>query len=119
MAFSDDALREVGSAIGCAAIRAFYPDDDMVEVLTAFMEFFAANSCGQCSGCRMETQMLSNIMKQTLVGRGNEKLLRQIPLVIKNANAKPSLCGLVKMPAPAMLSALKYFPDEFARPRMG
>lgn len=116
VAFADDALKEAGSAIGCAAIRAFSSDDDMVKVLAGLMEFFAANSCGQCPGCRMETQMLSNIMRQTLSGRGNEKLLRQIPAVIKNGNSKPSLCGLVKMPAPPMLTALKHFADEFARP---
>jgi NADH:ubiquinone oxidoreductase subunit F (NADH-binding) len=118
VAFSDDALKEAGSAIGCAAIRAFSFDDDMVKVLTELMEFFAANSCGQCPGCRMETQMLSNIMKQTRSGRGNDKLLRQIPAVIKNANAKPGLCGLLKMPAPPMLTALQYFAEEFARPKI-
>jgi NADH:ubiquinone oxidoreductase subunit F (NADH-binding) len=118
IAFSDEALKAAGSAIGCAAIRAFSWDDDMVKVLAEIMAFFAANSCGQCPGCRMETQMLSNIMKQTLSGRGNAKLLGQIPAVIKNANAKAGLCGLVKMPAPAILTALKHFADEFARPRI-
>jgi NADH:ubiquinone oxidoreductase subunit F (NADH-binding) len=117
IAFSYEALGEAGSAIGCAAIRAFSWDDDMVKVLADLMEFFAMSSCGQCPGCRMETQMLSNIMKQTLSGRGSEKLLRQIPAVIKNANAKPALCGLIKMPAPAILTALTHFADEFARPR--
>jgi NADH:ubiquinone oxidoreductase subunit F (NADH-binding) len=113
--FSDKALKEAGSAIGCCAIRAFSGDDDMVKVVAELMEFFAINSCGQCPSCRMETQMLSNIMRQTLAGKGNEKILTQVPAVIKNANAKPSRCGLVQMPAPAILSALKCFPEEFAR----
>jgi len=112
--FSDDTLKEAGSALGCAAIRGFSADEDMPRVVAELMEFFAVNSCGQCPGCRMETQMLSNIMKQTLAGRQNDKLLRQVPMVIKNANSKPALCGLIKMPAPPILTALKHFPDEFS-----
>jgi NADH:ubiquinone oxidoreductase subunit F (NADH-binding) len=115
VAYSNEALKEIGSAVGCGAIRAFSQDEDMLEVLTQIMEFFAAESCGQCPGCRMETQMLANIMRQARAGRGSEKLLRQIPLIIKNAHAKPALCGLVKMPAPPILTALELFADELSR----
>lgn len=115
VAFTSEALKAIGSAVGCAAIRAFSSDDDMAKEVAEIMQFFADNSCGQCPGCRMETQMLSNIMRQARVNPDNERLLRQIPVVIKNANAKPALCGLIKMPAPPILTALQHFPEEFSK----
>jgi NADH-quinone oxidoreductase subunit F len=79
------------------------------------MAFFSSNSCGQCPSCRMETHMLNSIMTQVLAKKANEKLLRQVPVIIKNATIKPALCGLVQMPARPMLSALEKFPEEFRR----
>lgn len=110
--FQYEALKLVGSALGCAAIRAYSHDDDMVAAVAEIMEFFAHSSCGQCPPCRMETQMLSTIMKQTLSGRGNPRLLKQIPVII-NANVNKGICGLIKMPVAPMLSALKSFGSEF------
>ena len=110
--FQGEALKLAGSALGCAAIRAFSHDDDMVAAVAEIMEFFARNSCGQCPSCRMETKMLSSIMKQTLSGRGNARLLKQIPVII-NANVTKGICGLIKMPVDPMLSALSNFGDEF------
>lgn len=110
--FDHRSLKDAGSALGCGAIRAFADGDDMVGVVAEIMEFFSANSCGQCPSCRMETQMLSSIMKQTLAGRANERLTRQIPVII-NANAGKGICSLIAMPAPPILSALSKFGDEF------
>lgn len=110
--FQGEALKRVGSALGCAAIRAYSDDDDMVVVVAGVMDFFAHSSCGQCPQCRMETQMLSTIMKQTLSGRGSQRLLKQVPVII-NANVNKGICGLIKMPVAPMLSALENFGSEF------
>lgn len=112
--FLNETLKLAGSALGCAAIRAYAQEDDMIAVVAEITEFFADNSCGQCPQCRMETQMLSTIMKQTLAGRGNPRLLKQIPVIIR-ANVGKGICGLIKMPVEPVLSALKNFGSEFDR----
>jgi NADH:ubiquinone oxidoreductase subunit F (NADH-binding) len=113
--FEYGALKQAGSALGCAAIRAFSQDDDMVLYVADTMAFFSKSSCGQCPSCRMETHMLNSIMTQVVAKKANEKLLKQVPVIIRNATLKPALCGLVQMPARPILSALEKFPAEFRR----
>jgi NADH:ubiquinone oxidoreductase subunit F (NADH-binding) len=113
--FEDRALKLVGSTLGCGAIRAFSRTDDIVSYVAEIMSFFADSTCGQCPACRMETQMLASIMAQVMAKRATEKLLRQVPVIVKNATSKPALCSFVHMPAAMILSALKRFPEEFDR----
>lgn len=115
VAFENTALKQAGSALGCAAIRAFSHDDDIVAYVAQVMAFFAGNSCGQCPSCRMETQMLNGIMTQVIAKRATAKLLRQAPIVIRTAAVKPAICGLVQMPAAPILTALQKFPEDFGR----
>ena len=112
--FDDASLKHAGSALGCAAIRAFSEEDDMVRVVAEQMDFFAAASCGQCPACRMTTQMLSTMTRQILAGRGTAALLRQVPVLIER-NADKGICGFLKMPGPPMLSVLRHFPAELDR----
>ena len=110
--FDAGSLAKAGSSLGCAAIRGFAEEADMVAVVSEIAEFFAKESCGQCPQCRMETQMLATILKQTRVGRGNQKLLNQIPVIVK-LNVDKGICGLIKMPVAPVYSALKSFAQEF------
>lgn len=112
--FDHAPLREAGSALGCGVIRAFDEDQDMVSVAADVMDFFRQSCCGQCPGCRMQTQVLSRIMDQTLAGRGSEKLTRQVPIVLK-ANEDKGICGFIHMPEAPALSILKKFNEDFVR----
>lgn len=112
--FDGPSLKVAGSALGCAAIRAFSDEDDLVSVVAEQMAFFAAASCGQCPACRMMTQMLSAITKQILAGRATHALLGQVPILIEK-NVEKGICGFLKMPGPPMLSAMRHFPAEFER----
>ena len=114
VAFDHAALRAAGSALGCGVIRAYDEDQDMAGVTAEAMAFFARSSCGQCPGCRMQAQVLARIMAQTLAGQGSEKLLLQVPLVVK-ANADKGICGFIHMPGPPALSAMEKFPADFTR----
>lgn len=111
--FEESALKRAGSALGCAAIRALAIDDDVVQFVAGIMKFFADGSCGQCPPCRMETQMLASIMAQVVAQKGTDKLLKQIPLIIKSATAKPAICSLIRMPVAPITTALAKFGGEF------
>ena len=112
--FDGASLSAAGSALGCAVIRAFAQDDDMVAAVAEVMDFFAKASCGQCPSCRMETQMLASITKQILQGRGNALLVAKIPRLI-GMSAGKGICGLIAMPAQPAISALRHFEHEFNR----
>jgi NADH-quinone oxidoreductase subunit F len=58
------AFRDAGSALGCG-VMTYYPEGTcMVEETLSIARFFAAESCGQCSACQMETQQLVRILEQ-------------------------------------------------------
>lgn len=112
--FEHDALAAAGSALGCAAVRAYGEGADMVGAMVEVATFFKEGSCGQCPQCRMETHMLAAILKQFAVGNGSEKLLQQIPRLI-DANVSKGICGLIKMPVAPVLTGIHKFEGEFRK----
>lgn len=111
--FDAATLTRLGSALGCAVIRAFSIEDCMVRLIGETMHFFAVESCGQCPRCRMETNMLDTIVRQVLNGAGSQKLLDKVEGIIKLARGQ-GICSLIDMPVAPIRSGLHHFADEFA-----
>lgn len=107
-----EALKQHGSALGCAAIRAYSADTCMVAEISRIMHFFARGSCGQCPRCRMETNMLDTIVRRVLTGGGNWQLLGQVDKLIELAKGE-GICTLIDMPVAPIKTGLTLFPDEF------
>lgn len=112
MPLDAEALKQRGSALGCAAIRAYSVDSCMVDEISNIMHFFARGSCGQCPRCRMETNMLDTIVRRVLTGGGNWQLLGQVDKLIELAKGE-GICTLIDMPVAPIKTGLTLFPDEF------
>jgi NADH:ubiquinone oxidoreductase subunit F (NADH-binding) len=106
-------LLAAGSALGCGVVRAFDDRTCIVEVLEEIVRFFAAESCGQCPACRMETGLLARLVGQTRAGAGNPELLDKLPEVLDFDATKGGLCSLIAMPGPPVRSALARFRADF------
>ena len=107
-----EVLKQHGSALGCAAIRAYSVDSCMVGEISKIMHFFAQGSCGQCPRCRMETNMLDAIVRRVLNGGGNWQLLGQVDKLIELAKGE-GICTLIDMPVAPIKTGLTLFADEF------
>lgn len=107
------ALQAAGSALGCGVVRVFDDRTCIVEVLEEIVGFFAAESCGQCPACRMETGLLARLVGQTRAGSGNAALLDKLPEVLDFAATKGGMCSLIAMPGPPVRSALARFRSDF------
>ncbi len=107
-----NSVREAGSMIGCGVVRLVTEGSCMVEETLRIAEFFAAESCGQCPACRMETNMLASMLKKVQEGQGASPLLDQFEKVI-SFNKGKGFCNLVNMPGPPIESALKLFRSDF------
>ncbi len=106
------AFRDAGSALGCG-VMTYYPEGTcMVEETLRIARFFAAESCGQCPACQMETQQLVRILEQVQNGKANAAALASVDRVIQFARGK-GFCSLISMPAPPLQSALRLFPEDF------
>ncbi len=110
--FDAATLVRLGSALGCAVIRAFSIEECMVRHIGETMHFFAVESCGQCPRCRMETNMLDTIVRQVMNGAGTQKLLDKVEGIIQLARGQ-GICSLIDMPVAPIRSGLQHFADEF------
>jgi NADH-quinone oxidoreductase subunit F len=106
-------MRDAGSALGCGVVRLVAEGACIVEEVVKIAEFFAAESCGQCPACRMETNTLTMLLKKAQQGQGGQAVLDQCGKVLAFNKGK-GFCNLIAMPGPPIESALQLFPEDFA-----
>ncbi len=107
VALDFDTLNEYGCFIGSAAIIVFSQADSVRELALNAMRFFADESCGQCTPCRVGTTRAVQLMQQAVWDRA---LLHELAQTMMDA----SICGLGQAAPNPMLCAMKYFPQEFS-----
>ena len=100
-----DTLTPYGCFIGSAAIVVLSDKDTAAAAARNVMKFFADESCGQCTPCRVGTQKAVQLMTDR---RWDKPLLEEL----SQAMADASICGLGQAAPNPMLSVLKYFPRE-------
>ena len=98
-------LDELDSFIGSAALIVFSEDDNMAGAALNLMRFFADESCGQCTPCRVGCEKAVKLMEG---GSWDEGLLTELSATMRDA----SICGLGQAAPNPMLSALKHFPED-------
>ena len=90
----------------------------MVDIAKFFLEFTVDESCGKCTPCRVGTKRLLEILDKITSGNGTLEdmdKMEELCYYIK----ENSLCGLGQTAPNPVLSTLKYFRDEYERPRGG
>lgn len=113
VALDREPLAQLGSTLGCGALRILEDGECVMEVIDEIAQFFMAEACGQCPACNMETQTLAKIITQVKNGRGMPQLMDQIPKVAAFAEGKGQ-CGLVSMPVSPLISAARLYPEDIA-----
>lgn len=107
-----EALSAAGAMMGSGGMVVLDDSDCIVEMCRYFLSFTQDESCGKCSPCRIGTMRLKEMLTRLTVGKGREsdlELLEQLSQVVK----EQSLCGLGKTAPNPILTALKYFREEF------
>jgi len=101
-----DTLNKYGCFIGSAAIIVLSDKDDIKRAALNAMRFFAHESCGQCTPCRVGTAKATQLMQQP---HWDQPLMQALAQTMMDA----SICGLGQAAPNPMLCAMKYFPEEF------
>jgi formate dehydrogenase len=102
-----DTLNEYGCFIGSAAVIVLSDKDRAVDAARNMMHFFADESCGQCTPCRVGTAKAALLMAEKNWDRG---LLEEL----SQAMADASICGLGQAAPNPIRCVIKYFPHEIA-----
>lgn len=100
-----DTLQPHGCFIGSAAVIVLSQHDRARDAAQAMMEFFADESCGQCTPCRVGTAKAAELMKAPL---WDNATLEDLNTVMADA----SICGLGQAAPNPVRCVQKYFPHE-------
>lgn len=107
-------LADEGSMLGSAGVVVLNDTVDMVEAALMQAIFFEDESCGQCSPCRIGTQILRQALARYLENGRDPTALEHVGDVSWGMG-EASICGLGQAASLPLTSAMKYFPDEFKR----
>ncbi|WKD28783.1 NAD(P)H-dependent oxidoreductase subunit E [Halomonas sp. KG2] len=102
-----DTLQEHGCFIGSAAVIVLSDQDNLRGVATNLLAFFADESCGQCTPCRVGTEKMLTLLERNEWDAG---LMTQLSQVMIDA----SICGLGQAAPNPVLGLLKDFRSELA-----
>jgi formate dehydrogenase beta subunit len=100
-----DTLQPYGCFIGSAAVIVLSQHDRARDAALNLMQFFAEESCGQCTPCRVGTEKAVGLMEQRA---WNKPLLDDL----SQAMADASICGLGQAAPNPIACVYKYFPQE-------
>jgi formate dehydrogenase beta subunit len=102
-----DTLQPYGCFIGSAAVIVLSQHDRARDAALNLLEFFAEESCGQCTPCRVGTQKAVGLMERPV---WDKALLDDL----SQAMADASICGLGQAAPNPIACVYRYFPDELA-----
>jgi len=100
-----DTLQPHGCFIGSAAVIILSQHDRARDAALNLMRFFADESCGQCTPCRVGTQKAVGLLATP---KWDTALLAELSQVMIDA----SICGLGQAAPNPITCVIQYFPEE-------
>jgi len=107
-----ETINQTGAIVGSGGMIVIDQDNCIVDTARYFLSFTQQESCGKCPPCRIGTKRMLEILERICAGEGTladldflENIASQVKL--------GSLCGLGTTAPNPVLTAIKYFRDEF------
>lgn len=107
-----DELVEKGSMLGTAAVIVMDETTCMVQMLQNTSDFYAEESCGQCTPCREGSGWLHRMVTRIEAGDASMEDLENLKRAAKNIEGR-TICALGESNAWPVGAFLKHFYDEF------
>ncbi len=108
-----DSLAAAGSMAGSGGVIVLDDSRDMVWVLNNINEFYAHESCGQCTPCREGSLWMKKITERMLNGGGVTEDPRTLKTIGDNIAGR-TICAFGEACAWPTQSFVEKFPEEFA-----
>ena len=108
-----DALTPLDATAGSGAVMVFPDGTDVVGVVAEVQRFFAAESCQKCTPCRIGTRLLHRTMSD--LGDGGVAADHASVGRWLDVMEQGSICGLGTAAPSIVRSAMRWWPDRFAR----
>jgi NADH-quinone oxidoreductase subunit F len=107
-----ESLAKAGSMLGSGGMIVFDETVRMPEVLSVIADFYAHESCGQCTPCREGTGWAAKVLRNMVAGKGKKS---DINLLLKIADMMEgkTICPLADADVMPIRSFLTKFRSEF------
>jgi formate dehydrogenase len=99
------ALESYGSFVGSAAVVVLSDRDSLKAAALNLMRFFADESCGKCTPCRVGTEKAVELMQHPV---WDEALLNELAQAMRDA----SICGLGQAAPNTFASVFRFFRED-------
>jgi len=106
-----DSLAGIGSMLGSAAIIVIDEATPILDVLKKVARFYAHESCGQCTPCRIGTSWIYKIVERMSAGRGEKGDTEELVRLASNIKGK-TLCPLGDAASMPVLSLAQKFKND-------
>jgi NADH-quinone oxidoreductase subunit F len=107
-----EALKESGAMMGSGGLVVLDDRDCMVDISRFFLRFTCHESCGKCTFCRVGTRRMVEILDRMCEGKGRPEDLDNLGELADRVS-RNSLCGLGQTAPNPVLTAMRYFREEF------
>jgi NADH-quinone oxidoreductase subunit F len=107
-----DSLQQAGSMSGSGAIIVMDDTTDIVGALANLSEFYAHESCGQCTPCREGALWMSKALHRMTHGHGRKADADYLLHIAQNIQGR-TICAFGEAASWPVLSFVKKFKDEF------
>ena len=101
-----------GSMLGCASVIVMDEKADVVKQVRRMAQFYAHESCGQCTPCREGSSWVTKILRRIEDGRGTEEDLDHL-VEITDQMVGTTICVLSDSVAAPVQSSIKKFREEY------
>ena len=108
-----DSLIAAGSMSGSGAIIVLDDSADMVEVLENIAQFYAHESCGQCTPCREGSLWMAKALHRLTHGQGRESDADYLTKIADNIPGGRTICAFGEACAWPVQSFVGKFKEEF------
>ena len=106
-----NSVAAAGSMMGSAAIIVIDDRTPILEVLKKVVKFYAHESCGQCTPCRLGTNWIFKIVKRMAEGKGEQGDADSLLRLAANIKGR-TLCPMGDAAAMPVFSIAKKFKEE-------
>ena len=107
-----ESVAQAGSMLGTASVIVMDDRTNMVTQVRRMVEFYAHESCGQCTPCREGTAWMVKILRRIEAGQGTPEDVDTLLGVSKNVTGT-TICVLSDSVAAPVQSSIKKFRDEY------
>jgi NADH-quinone oxidoreductase subunit F len=106
-----DALKEVKSGLGTAAVIVMDQSTDVVKAIARLAYFYKHESCGQCTPCREGTGWMWRVISRMAEGRAEIEEIDMLLDVSKQVEGH-TICALGDAAAWPIQGLIRHFRDE-------